>query len=149
MNNRSKNRKAKSHKSALPPGSSPRPSSQEELSYSHLIPPQILKHTISSLSLDFPQPSAHCYELDLREGNTIWLAFFTWDLTVGIVSLSTFYRLKDFKTLFIFLHETVQYDFKNKQINKTTNQNNHLGKIYLPFIKLKVLATGITHKYMP
>lgn len=101
MNNRSKNRKAKSHKSALCPGSSPRPFSQEELPYSHLIPPQILKHTISSLSLDFPQPSGHCYALDLREGNTMCLAFFTWELTVGIVSLGTFYRLKVFKTRFL------------------------------------------------
>lgn len=79
MSNGLKNRKAKSYKSAVLPGSSPRPSSQEELPYSHLIPAQILKHTISSLSLGFPQPSAHCYALDLREGNTICLAFFTWN----------------------------------------------------------------------
>lgn len=74
---------------------------------------------------------------------------FHMESTVGIVSLGTFYGLKFLRHTFKFLHEIVQYDFKNKQINKTANQNNHLGKIYLPFMKLKVVATGITHKYIP
>lgn len=41
----------------------------------------------------------------------------------------------------------MQKDFKTKQINKTANQSNHLRKIYLTFMELKAVATGITHKY--